>query len=79
MTGFCQAFSLSFFFSADAIEVPQALLHFGTLGVSIFCHRTLVLPESPPDLLSVLLIFSLFETVKNQSYFKLEPFLFTVS
>ena len=32
---------------------------FGTLGVSIFCHRTLALPESPLDFLSVLLKFSL--------------------
>ena len=45
---------------------------FGTLGVSIFCHRTLALPESPLDFLSVLLRFSLIEAVKNQSCIKIE-------
>ena len=67
------------FFSADAIEVPQALFHFETLEVSLFCHRTWALPESPLDFLSVLLKFSLFEAVKNQSYIKLEPNEFTNS
>ena len=61
MTDFCQTVSLS---------RPS-----GTLGVSLFCHRTLALPESPLDFLSVLLRFSLFEAAKNQSYIsiKLEP------
>ena len=77
MTDFCQTVSLSFFFSADAIEVPQALLHFGTLVVSIFCHCTWTLPESPRDFLSVLLTFSFFEAAINQSYIKLEPIKFT--
>ena len=45
---------------------------FGTLGVSIFCHRTLALPGSPLDFLSVLLRFSLIEAVKNQSYIKIK-------
>ena len=46
---------------------------FGRLEVSLFCHRNLALPESLLDFLSVLLRFNLFETVKNQSYIKLEP------
>ena len=44
---------------------------FGTLGVSIFCHRTLALPESPLDFLSVLLRFSLIEAVKISLILKL--------
>ena len=68
MTDFCQIVSMSFnsplrFYSV--IEEPLALLHFETLGVSLFCHRTLALPESSLDFLSVLLRFSLFEAVEK--------------
>ena len=59
MTVFCQIVSMSRLFE--------------TLIGSMFCHRTLALPESSLDFLSVLLRFSLFEAVKNQSYIKLEP------
>ena len=51
MTDFCQTVSM--------------LRLFETLIESMFCHRTLALPESPLDFLSVLLKFSLFEAVKK--------------
>ena len=40
MTDFCQTVSMSFF-SADAIEVPQALLHFETLSSRVIPDPTL--------------------------------------
>ena len=73
-TDFCKTVSLSFF-SADAIEVPQALLHFETLIESMFCHRTLALPESPLDFLSVLLRFSLFEAVGKSVRYIIRAFI----
>ena len=65
MTDFCLIVSMSRLFE--------------TLIGSMFCHRTaqytmlLPLVATPYIACTVLLSFSLFEAVKNQSYIKLEP------
>ena len=68
MTDFCHIVSISFNSTLRCTSLSKShwlFFIFGTLGVSIFCHRTWALPESPLDFLSVVLRFNLFEAVKN--------------
>ena len=71
MTDFFFFFSMSFF-SADAIEVPQVLLHFETLS-------SRVIPDPTLRNLSVscmgLLKFSLFEAVEKSVRYSIRAIL----